>query len=182
MKRSGFSLIEVILATAILLASAFVLSELAGIGRRQAQRATLESKAQELCERTLLEVLQGERPLLPVQSEPLAPLGIDLEEFQPEEDLPTEDELLIFDDPDEQSLIKSMALDLQSEWVYSLRVTPMEQQPGLAEVLVTVKQADSQIPRPVSFRLRRWVAYSGTSEADNSISPPGFGFTPGAAR
>lgn len=182
MRRSGFSLIEVILATAILLASVFVLSELAGIGRRQSQRAAVETEAQELCERTLLEVLQGDRPLIAVQNEPLLPPGIDPDEFEPPENdvLEDDDQLLIFDDPDEQSLIESIGRESQSEWLYSVRVTPLEQTPQLAEVVVSVKQADLEIARPVSFSLRRWIEYSQPGESD--FAAPGFGFTPGGLR
>ena len=63
--RSGFSLMEVLLSTAILMGSVVVLGELAGIGRRQAQRGRELSEAQQRCETLMNEVLLGLTPLNP---------------------------------------------------------------------------------------------------------------------
>ncbi|MCA9064697.1 MAG: hypothetical protein KDA96_16610, partial [Planctomycetaceae bacterium] len=73
--RSAFSLIEVILATAILMGSVIVLSRLAGMGRTMAQRAAAMSEAQRVCERTLNEIALGERPLQLVDRSPLLPVA-----------------------------------------------------------------------------------------------------------
>ena len=62
-RRRGFSLIEVMIATAILMGSAVVLARLAGMGREQSQKARLYSDAQELCEQTMNELLLGLRPM-----------------------------------------------------------------------------------------------------------------------
>jgi len=72
--RGGFSLIEVMLATAILLGSVVVLGELASMGRRQSEKGKKLAEAQELCEQTLNEVLIGLRPLEAVEQEPLLPV------------------------------------------------------------------------------------------------------------
>ncbi len=76
----GFSLIEVIIATAILMGSAVVLARLAGMGRDQSQKARLHSEAQQLCEQTLNELLLGMRPMELVEAMPLIPLPAPIEE------------------------------------------------------------------------------------------------------
>src|SRR5262245_33078232 len=48
--RAGFSLMEVLMATSMLLASVIVLGELAGIGRRNASAARELATAEILCE------------------------------------------------------------------------------------------------------------------------------------
>ena len=57
--RSGFSLMEVMLSTAILLGSSIALVELATIGRRQASSAYDLNSAQLLCEAKLNEIVAG---------------------------------------------------------------------------------------------------------------------------
>jgi Tfp pilus assembly protein PilV len=69
--RAGFSLMEVLLATSMLLASVIVLGELAGIGRRHASAARELATAQILCENKLNEILAGAAPLTAVDGEPL---------------------------------------------------------------------------------------------------------------
>jgi len=64
-QRDGFSLLEVILALAILTGSIAVLGELARLGLRNAQIARDTAQAQLLCESKLAEVTAG---LLPVES------------------------------------------------------------------------------------------------------------------
>lgn len=62
-RRSGFSLMEVLLATSILLASLLVLSQMATVGRRHAEDAESLTIAQLLCQAKLNEVLIGAQPL-----------------------------------------------------------------------------------------------------------------------
>ncbi len=57
--RRGFSLLEVLLATGILIGSAIVLMELASIGNRHAASARDLSKSQLICETKLNEILCG---------------------------------------------------------------------------------------------------------------------------
>ena len=70
-RRGGFSLLEVLMATSILLGSIIVLNQLAGIGRRNAVAAEDLSTAQLLCQTKLNEILAGASPLDPVDGEPI---------------------------------------------------------------------------------------------------------------
>ncbi len=71
MTRRAFSLLEVLLATAILLGCVIVLGELAGIGRENADAAEEMATAQWLCQAKLNELRAGAAPLLEIQNEPL---------------------------------------------------------------------------------------------------------------
>jgi len=74
MKRrrpAGFSLMEVLLATSILLGCLIVLGELAYVGRKHAESSQDRSTAQLLCQSKLNELLAGAAPVEPVQSQPL---------------------------------------------------------------------------------------------------------------
>ena len=64
--RPGFSLLEVILASAVLLASSVILCQLLGIGREHAFRSEATTQAQILCQRTMNELLAGIVPFEPV--------------------------------------------------------------------------------------------------------------------
>jgi prepilin-type N-terminal cleavage/methylation domain-containing protein len=57
--RSGFSLLEVLLATSILVGCLAVLFELAAMGRHQAEEAQQWTEAQALCETRLNGILAG---------------------------------------------------------------------------------------------------------------------------
>jgi Tfp pilus assembly protein PilV len=63
--RRGVSLLEVLIATAMLFGAVVVLAELAQIGRRHAESAGERVAAQELCRQKLSEILLG---LLPVSA------------------------------------------------------------------------------------------------------------------
>ena len=62
-RRSGFSLLEVIMATAILLGCLIVLGDLAAVGRRHARDAEDLTTAQWLCQTKLNEILAGGKKL-----------------------------------------------------------------------------------------------------------------------
>ena len=62
-RRSGFSLMEVLLASSILLASLVVLGQMAGVGRRHAEDAESLTTAQLLCLAQLNAILAGASPL-----------------------------------------------------------------------------------------------------------------------
>jgi prepilin-type N-terminal cleavage/methylation domain-containing protein len=68
-RRRGFSLIEVMLAAAILLGCVIVLSELAGIGREHAAAAEDLSTAQRLCQNRMAELVSGIGLLAEVDNE-----------------------------------------------------------------------------------------------------------------
>jgi len=159
-QRSGFSLIEVILATAILMGSVVVLGELAGIGRRQAQRGRDLAAAHERCELLLNELLLGQRPLAPAEREPLleqidlsarteVDFGEELfDDFDPFAPREHESDALTTDSP---------LADEETDWQYSLFIELMPERPGLALLQVRVEQSPEKFPRPVSFKLSRWI-------------------------
>jgi len=66
--RRGFSLMEVLLATSILLGSSIALIELATIGRKQAHAAYDLNVAQLLCQAKLDEIVAGIEPVESVES------------------------------------------------------------------------------------------------------------------
>lgn len=69
-RRAGLSLLEVMLATSILLGAIVVLGELARIGRINAVAARQQAEAQRLCETKLNEILIGSEPSTPHTEEP----------------------------------------------------------------------------------------------------------------
>lgn len=70
-RRTAFSLLEVMLATAILLGCVIVLAELASIGNEHANAARDFGTAHRLCQNKLNELLSGIAPLEEVESAPL---------------------------------------------------------------------------------------------------------------
>lgn len=171
-RRAGFSLMEVILATAILLGSVIVLSELAGMGRRQSLRGRDLAEAQQLCESTLNEILTGLRPLEPVEQEPLLPAQPLLEQSFDDEplfDLSENLDPFAFEDaaiaPDEQLLDEQTSTP---RWLHSIRVTPLDAHPGLAVLTVVVEQSPEASARPLRFELSRWIDDPMATETDGS--------------
>jgi type II secretory pathway pseudopilin PulG len=71
-RRAAFSLLEVLLATGILLGSLIVLSELAGIGGRRVRSAEALATAQRICQTKMHEILAGLADPEPVEDEPVA--------------------------------------------------------------------------------------------------------------
>jgi Tfp pilus assembly protein PilV len=69
MCRRGMSLMEVMLATVLLLAAVMALSRVAFLARRHAISAEDRTQAQLLCQNILQEVLAGARPLRNVSPE-----------------------------------------------------------------------------------------------------------------
>ena len=61
--RQGFSLMEMLVATAILMVAVGVLTELADVGRQHARGAEDAATAERICQNVLDEVLCGARPL-----------------------------------------------------------------------------------------------------------------------
>lgn len=70
-RRSGFSLLEVMLASGILLGCLVVLSELANIGRIHAIMAQDGSTAARICQSKINEILAGMSSASPVHEEPI---------------------------------------------------------------------------------------------------------------
>ena len=71
-RRVGLSLLEVIIAIAILVASTAVLGQLVYMGERQATKAELLTQAQGLCHNKINEIMAGLIPLEPVENESAA--------------------------------------------------------------------------------------------------------------
>jgi hypothetical protein len=69
--RQGFSLLEVLLATGMLIGSAIVLMELASIGNRHAASARDLSRSQLICQTKLNEIVCGIAPAEEVRPTPL---------------------------------------------------------------------------------------------------------------
>lgn len=69
--RSGFSLLEMLLAMAILLGSIAVLGELARLGRVSGGRAAVLTQAQLLCESVMAEIVAGQQAPESVEGQPL---------------------------------------------------------------------------------------------------------------
>lgn len=161
--RRGFSLIEVMIAVAILLGSAVVLSRLAGLGRTYAQNTAELAEAQRICENTLTEILLGLRPLTPVESAPLLPPGpAEGLAANPDENL-MED--LFEDQLDDQSdiLRQSRPQDLlvgvnnTPRWLHSVRIGPADRTPGLISLTVEVFQLAQAGRRSTRYSLTRWL-------------------------
>ena len=138
-ERSGFSLMEVLLATAILLGSVIALSELARIGRLHVNSVERLTTAQRLCQNKLNELLAGLTSIETVEAEPL--------------------DVALADDT-------SLSADLAEEptWLFSVDVEPLDR-PGLVSVRVTVwqaatedqQEADDEDRRRKAFSLVRWM-------------------------
>ena len=150
--RRAFSLIEVIIATAILMGSAVVLARLAGMGRDQSQKASLHSEAQQLCEQTLNELLLGMRPMELVESMPLIPLPTPFEETA--DDGNAQDPF----SSTEQQDVEPTVDETNPEWRHSVRIEPLASRPGMWALTVEILQGDQTLPRPVRFSLTRWIS------------------------
>ncbi len=167
-RRRGFSLLEVILATAMLMGAAVVLSRLAGMGREQSQAARTQDALQGLCERTLNELLLGLRPLIPAEDQPLLPLeppaGQSIEPI-------VETAAGRFAVPGARSQpaipgtagsvpVASPGLSAEpaAEWRFSIRTQTQPAFPGMWTLTVEVAQGDQQLPRRRRFALTRWIS------------------------
>lgn len=162
-QRQGFSLLEVIIATAILMGSAVVLSRLAGMGREQAQKARRFAIAQQLCEQTLNEILLGQRSVQPTEDQPLLPLVTFEQQAellqQDQNSLDGLDALQSSETMNRSTAGNSTAIDeTNPEWLYSLRTEPQPETPGLWTLTIEVRSAQPATGRPVRFSLTRWIS------------------------
>jgi len=73
-QRSGFSLLEVLLSTTVLLGCVIVLSHIAFVGRSHMEDATALASAQLVCQTRMNEMLAGATPIEAVSDEPIAEL------------------------------------------------------------------------------------------------------------
>lgn len=160
--RGGFSLLEVIISTAMLMGAAVVLSRLAGMGREQSQAAETLNNAQSLCEQTLNELLLGARPLTAGEDQPLLPL--DTAVMPPAEP--------IIDTPVGQFAVPApaqsvaaspvtggaSAVEPTTEWRFSVRLQPLAAFPGMWTLTVEVAEGDQSQVRRRRFALTRWIS------------------------
>jgi len=139
--REGFSLLEVILALAILTGAIAVLGEAARLGLRNAQIARDMTQAQLLCESKLAEIAAGITAAETVSATPF-----------------------------ELSTGDGSTLD-QSEitWLYSIDVNDVTMD-GLLAISVTVVQDLPEEKRPLRFMLTRWTADPGIETSESSAS------------
>ena len=144
--RRGFSLIEVIMATAILMGSAVVLSRLVGLGRTHAQNTEKLAEAQRLCENTLNEILLGIRPLSPVESAPL---------------IPVDRKVPRAGDHDRNSVpehtLDPTGAESSPRWQYSIRIRRERRTRGLISLTVEVSDAKRAGGRRMRYALTRWI-------------------------
>jgi hypothetical protein len=146
-RRRGISLMEVMLATALLMGSVVVLSRLIGMGRTQANKAEFQSEAQRLCENTMHEIILGLRPMEPIEAAPLRPISAagfgDLEDR--------------VDDDIFTGIVDESASASNPRWLYSVRIAPVQDSRELTGLTVEVLQTESMLRRPAQFQLSRWV-------------------------
>ncbi len=114
--RRGMSLLEVMIATTLLLASVMALSQVAYVARRHASGAEERTRAQEMAQNIMEEILAGARPatrvaptsmeedeqwiymiqIEPVEGAPLSRVTVQVDRIDEEDELariPTEDEM-----------------------------------------------------------------------------------------
>jgi type II secretory pathway pseudopilin PulG len=195
--RRGFSLIEVLIATAILMGSAVVLTRLAGMGRDQLNKARLHAQAQQMCENTLNEILLGLRPMQNVSVSPLLPVSsIDFSS--------TGSSLLTTDFSNEPNVAETDITlpetdvnmtnpQQESDWQYRVTIVPVPAFSGLTSLSVHVWQADEQSeqretdsgatsPKRVRFSLTRWIRNPSSRQhnaAESTTSLVNEGFSGG---
>ncbi len=151
--RRGFSLIEVIMATAILMGSVVMLSQLSGIGRGHADNTRYQAQAQRVCENTLNEIIMGLRPMVAAESAPLLPLVEVMDE-----------DVLEFDDAEQAQVIRPgrpqdrlITAGNSPLWLHSIRMKPHEEAQGIVRLTVDVEAVQQTGTRRISFSLTRWI-------------------------
>lgn len=194
MAQSGFSLIEVIMATAILMGSTVVLMRLAGMGREQFTKAKLLGEAQSHCETILNEIVLGKRPLREVQPQAFFPNSFqsslaleasDLSDTAESETTATPSELY------ESDAVLEAQTATESEWKYLVRLKSVHSFPQLRSITVTVYHSPpteenvnrsssltvddtaNEAARPSRIRstLTRWVRVPQRAASENRENP-----------
>ena len=174
--RRGFSLLEVILSTAILMGSAIVLGRLAWMGRTQSNRAFNTTQTQQLCEQTLNEIMLGLRSAELVLREPLLSVGTSVTDSQDTLDSAAfQNE---FESP-EATELAATGLDQNGEpvWLHSVRLEPHNAFDGISVLTVDVMQSPESVSTPATASLTRWVRHRTSSSRDEK-SEDRFGAAP----
>jgi len=145
-RRAGFSLLEVILALAILAGAVAVLGEAARHAMRNAQTARDLTHAQLLCESRMSEITAGLAPLEATEgNEAALPDVSGTTETADEETSP------------------------ESDWLYSVDVQPIDEE-GLVAVRVTVTRNTAPEQRGVEFSLVRWMVDTAMNQSQTGAS------------
>jgi len=148
-RRSGFSLLEVIMATAILLGCLIVLGDLAAVGRRHARDAEDLTTAQWLCQTKLNEILAGVELARPVENQTL---------------------------PDAPGWAYSVEVEsLDRPGLVSLRVTVSEVLPELEEAAGRRRARQFTLTRWIRGPDQQDTAGPGSESLLTTPSGPGFG-------
>ena len=142
-QRDGFSLLEVVLALAILTGSIAVLGEVVRLGLRNAQVARDMSQAQLLCESKMAEITSGITPAEPVSQAAFDPLEVAGE-------------------------TGTTLTGGEETWLYSIETEVLDED-GLMAVRVIVTQGD-EVQRPVRFKLVRWMLDSAAEASTESAA------------
>jgi len=140
--RHGFSLLEVILALAILTGAIVTLGEVARMAIQNAQIARDATQAQLLCESKLAEITAGITPPDPVSNAEL--------------------ESSVGDES-----VSGILGEGEIGWLYSISVDYTDE-PGIVAVCVTVAQDLPPEKRPVQFSLVRWMPDPGVVTSEGS--------------
>ncbi len=126
--RRGLSLLEVVLAMAILLVSMVALGQLVGLGLDAANRSRDLTYAQMLCESKMAELVSGLVPLEPAMDMPVG-----------------------------QYLDQSFSAADFNEWLCTVQIEPDPMQPELLVIGVTVYRNPMDDTTPVEFTLVRLI-------------------------
>ena len=161
--RRGFSLLEVILSTAILMGSAIVLGRLAWMGRTQSNRAFNTTQAQQLCEQTLNEIMLSLRSAELVLREPLLPVGTSVTDSQDTLDS------VAFEKEFESPAATGLDQNGESVWLHSVRLEPHNAFDGVSVLTVAVVQSPESVSKPVAASLTRWVWHRTSSDRDEKL-------------
>jgi general secretion pathway protein I len=129
--KSGFTLLEVMLALAILVGALAVLGEFGRLGLRNAKTTRDLTRAEMLCESIMSEVSAGILSTDSVQNSPVL-------------------------DPVQGTAVSDSQTDDVAPWVYSIDSQTIDED-GLLSVTVTVSQDLPSTQLPVSFSLVHWM-------------------------
>ncbi|MFN9968965.1 MAG: prepilin-type N-terminal cleavage/methylation domain-containing protein, partial [Phycisphaerae bacterium] len=194
MAQSGFSLIEVIMATAILMGSTVVLMRLAGMGREQFTKAKLLGEAQSHCETILNEIVLGKRPLREVQPQSFFPNSFQSSltlEASDESDTTESETTATPSELYESDAVLEGQTANESEWKYLIRLKSVRSFPQLRSITVTVYHSPpmeesvnrsasvavddtaNEAARPSRIRstLTRWVRVPQRATSENRENP-----------
>jgi prepilin-type N-terminal cleavage/methylation domain-containing protein len=140
--RRGFTLLEVMLALAILVGALAVLGELGRTGTRCAKISRDLTRAELLCESIMNEITAGIITPDTVQGATVV-------------------------DPVQGTTDNQTASDDDAPWVYSIDLQTIDQD-GLMAVTVTVSQDLPAAQHPVGFSLTRWIPDPDIEASDTS--------------